>query len=106
MAAQRQELLHLIELCGLNRRDRVFLTVELARAQCLEELREGQGRGVDAERLESHQQDLRLRHPHLEALEIVRRDDRPLGICDVAKAVLAPAKEHEVLGGEASAKTL
>jgi hypothetical protein len=65
MAAQRQELLHLVELRRLDRRDRVFLAVELARAQCLKELRERQGRGVDAECLESHQQYLRLRDPHL-----------------------------------------
>ena len=72
VAAERQELLHLVELGGPDGGDRVFLAVELAGAQCLEQQRKGQRRGLDAQRLETRQQHVGLRHADLEALEIGR----------------------------------
>ena len=100
MAAQSEELLHLVEFGCLDRGDRIFLAVELAGLQRLEQLREGQHGGLGAQRLEPQHHHLGLRQAHPQAFEIVRRGDRMLRVGHVAHAVFAPGERHLVLVGE------
>ena len=79
VAGQHDVALHLVELLGHDRRQRVFLAVDGALLQGEIDLGEGDRRGVGADRLGEHQEQRRRRHPQLHALHVRGLLDLPVG---------------------------
>ena len=99
VARQGQVLLHLVELRGVDERDRVFLPVDGLLLERGIELREGQRHGIGAERIEQIDIERRLHDPHLQARECPPASS-PAGGCWSGCESRAPNSRgrHQTLG--------
>ena len=87
MACDAQVLLHFAELRGLDGHEGVLLAVDGAGLQGGENLTEGHGHGIGAQRLERVQEDVVLHDAHFHAIEVFHFGNRPFAVGQVAKAI-------------------
>ena len=85
-------LLHLVDLLDIDDGDGVFLAVHRSLLQGCEDLPPCHGRGVGSHCPPEGHVDLVLHGAQLEPLHIVRGIDRPLGVGEMAEAVLVPGQ--------------
>ncbi len=96
VAGQHDVLLHLVELLGLDRRQRIFLGFDRAVLQREIDFREGDRGGVGAAGARHRQIGRHIRHADLEALHVGAGLDRPVRR-GVPHAVVSHC--HDVMAG-------
>ena len=100
MVADRQVLLHLIELAGLDDGEWIFLTVDHLLLKRRIELRKTHRHRIDTQRGKRVDVDRRLNHPQLDSLEIAQLGDWALAIGDIAKPELPIGQVIKAFGGQ------
>jgi len=81
-------LLHLVQIAGKDRGQRVLLSVDHAELERHEHVGEGDWRDVGAEGLPSLDVDLQLRHAQLHALEVFGRENPARGGREIARSAV------------------